>query len=67
MGNENQMDPPDERKAWTEPRLVRLDIGLEDVEVAKNGCRSETDPSSGPFARKRHHVVGNVDFSPVGP
>ena len=27
------------------------------------GCRSETDPSSGPFARKRHHVVGNVDFS----
>ena len=36
MSNENQMDPPDERKAWTEPRLVRLDIGLEDVEVAKN-------------------------------
>ena len=30
------------------------------------GCRSETDPSSGPFARKRHHVDGNVDFSPVG-
>ena len=31
------------------------------------GCRSETDPSSGPLTRKRHHVVGNVDFSPVGP
>ena len=31
------------------------------------GCRSETAPSSGPLTRKRHHVVGNVDFSPVGP
>ena len=36
MSNENQMDPPDERKAWTEPRLVRLDIGLEDVEAVKS-------------------------------
>ena len=35
MGNEKQM-PPDERKAWTEPRLVRLDIGLEDVEQVKS-------------------------------
>ena len=36
MGNENQIDPPDERKAWTEPRLVRLDIDLQDVESTKN-------------------------------
>ena len=36
MGNENQMDPPDERKAWTEPRLVRLGIDLQDVEGTKN-------------------------------
>ena len=36
MGNENQMGPPDERKAWTEPRLVRLGIDLQDVEGAKN-------------------------------
>ena len=35
--------------------------------VGVEGCRSETDPSSGPLTRKRHHVVGNVDFSPVGP
>ena len=32
-----------------------------------NGCRSETDPSSGPFTRKRHHVVGNRHYSPAGP
>ena len=37
------------------------------TKARRTGCRSETDPSSGPFARKRHHVVGNVDFSPVGP
>ena len=35
-------------------------------EIARRGCRSETAPSSGPLTRKRHHVDGNVDFSPVG-
>ena len=35
MGNENQIDPPDERKAWSEPRLVRLDIDLRNVEEDK--------------------------------
>ena len=44
---------------------TRLDPSPADPRCC-HGCRSETDPSSGPFARKRHHVVGNVDFSPVG-
>ena len=37
-----------------------------DVLDFMEGCRSETAPSSGPLTRKRHHVVGNVDFSPIG-
>ena len=36
MSNENQVEPPGERKAWTEPRLARLDIDLQDVEVTKS-------------------------------
>ena len=41
-------------------RLVWYHMAIPD------GCSSETDPSSSPFARKRHHVVRYVDFSPVG-
>ena len=36
MSNENQKDPPDERKAWTEPRLMRLGVDLQDVEAVKS-------------------------------
>ena len=35
MGSENQMEPPDERKAWTEPRLMRLGTDLRDVDSTK--------------------------------
>ena len=54
-------------KAFLKTRLPGLGLKLVIHENSEFiGCRSETDPSSGPFARKRHHVVGNVDFSPVG-
>ena len=44
-------------------------LGSEDYAfLAKiDGCRSQTDPSSGPLTRKRHHVVGNRHCSPIGP
>ena len=35
MSNEKQMDPPDERKAWTKPRLERLSVDLQDIENVK--------------------------------
>ena len=35
--------------------------------IDPEGCRSQTDPSSGPLTRKRHYVVGNRHCSPVGP
>ena len=34
MSNEKQM-PTDERKAWTEPRLMRLGTDLQNVEGTK--------------------------------
>ena len=40
---------------------------LECCRILKLGCRSQTDPSSGPLTRKRHYVVGNRHCSPVGP
>ena len=38
MSNEKQM-PPDERKAWTEPRLMRLGVDLQNVEEVKSTNR----------------------------
>ncbi len=35
MSNENQIDPHDERKAWTEPRLIRLGPDLRYVNSTK--------------------------------
>ena len=35
MSSENQMEPPDERKAWTEPRFIRLGTELRDVDSVK--------------------------------
>ena len=49
MSNGNPMDPPDERKAWTEPRLARLGIDLWDVEETKNpGTPQDSDDHSPP-------------------
>ena len=36
MSNEKQLDPPDERKAWTEPCLERLSVDLQDIEAVKS-------------------------------
>ncbi len=35
MSSENQMETPDERKAWTEPRLMRLGTDLRYVNSTK--------------------------------
>ena len=35
MSNEKQMDPPDERKAWTKPCLERLGTDMRDVDSTK--------------------------------
>ena len=48
MSNDNQMDPSDERKAWTEPRLMRLGIDLQDVEEAKNPHTPQDDDDHTP-------------------